>query len=214
MNIRKPVWRGIQARAPLGVMLLGLFLLSCVSPITHPVYLRDQGTPEAGRFSGVAIGLQAFADRRQESDRFLIGYRDLGGGKRERYATMPVNVAEAVTRTAAQRLERMGARVLPAKGWDHTPEAMERVETGADYLIAGEVVRLRCDAERALLGTTLRVEAQVVFYIGGRGTGQVNRRPVQVGIERFEAIFKPEKIERLVNEALVEILDRGLKDLG
>lgn len=197
-----------------GFILLGIFTFSCASPTTHPVYIRDQGTPEAGRFSGVPIGLQGFTDDRKDSDRFLIGYRTLGQGKRERYATIPVDVADAVTRAVADRLGRMGARLQPLKGWDLTPGALAEIQSDADYLITGEILRLRCDAKKELLGTNIRLEAELVFYLGNREKQQVSRRPVQVQMERFEPIFNPKKVERFVNEALTEAMDRGLGSLN
>ncbi len=201
-----------DARA-LGLVMLAILATSCAAPITHPVELRDRGTAEAGRFAGVSVGLQPAVDRRGEADPGLVGYRQLRRG-RERYATISMDLAEALTRAISDRLGRMGARVSPAAGWDLTPDAMPTAQSDADHLVACEVIRFLCRAEKKALGTRLQMDLELVFYLGDRKDGRVVRRPVQVQIERFEAVFSPQKVEGLVNEALAEALDRGFQNLG
>src|SRR5690606_2890964 len=98
----------------------------------------------------------------------------------------------------------------PLKGWEYTPEEIVASESTADYWLGGEIEQLHCEAKKELLGTTLKVDAHLVFYLGDPKSRQVRRRPVQIRIERFEAIFKPEKVELRVNEAVTEAMDRGL----
>ncbi|MGD9016416.1 MAG: hypothetical protein PVH30_03460 [Desulfobacterales bacterium] len=200
-----------RGAAMLAAVVMTVSIFSCAAPITHPVTLRDQGSGVGERYRGDVIALQPFADRRGVTDPHLVGNRVLGGGKKERYATIPIDVAGAVTRTVAERLERMGARIIPLEGWNFSPEALTGPPEEARHRIGGEISRLRCDAKKTLMGTTLRVEVELVFFLGDREERQVNRRPVQVQIERFEPIFKPETVERLVNEALADVMDRGLE---
>ena len=62
--------------------------------MTYPIqmgYNHGGAPPETPR--KVTVGVQVFHDQRDEADRYLIGYRQLGPEKRVPYVSSPDNIA-------------------------------------------------------------------------------------------------------------------------
>jgi hypothetical protein len=190
-----------------------LLLSACASPITHPVALTYTGQARSSAESLVAVGIQPFEDRREPDDPFLIGYRSLGRGERERYVSSPDDIAQSVTRMTAELIQRKGGQPAPLAGWDYTPDRMLALTDACDIFVGGQIRTLRCKAEKRLMHTRMVLELDIVIYIGMVREGVVHRRPVNMRTERVAAAFGPEELRRFMNEMLSEALERGCRDI-
>lgn len=195
-------------------VMLAWALAACATPIAQTLQIRYAGNVPAGQASGRVVGLQALTDRRPGADPFEIGFRDLGGGRRERYLSGAQDVGAALTAAVGDLVRRRGFRVEPVKGWDLTPGTMAAVAEGRAFLVGGVIEKLSCRGVRQALRTEATVEARVVLYLGKVDTGVVHRRPVDVRLERVEVTFEPEKAEGFLNQVLAEVLEKGLADLN
>jgi hypothetical protein len=192
-------------------LALAVLLGACATPITHPVQMDYLGAvpPEANQVT--SVGIQTLLDRRDMEDRHLIGYRRLGRGERERYVSSPDDVAQSVTRMAAELIRRKGGAPGELAGWDFSPDQMLTLSDAFDVFIGGEIERLRCDAEKRLMHTRMVLELDIVVYVGKVREGIVHRRPVSMRTERVAATFGPRELQQFLNDMLSRSLERGCK---
>jgi len=190
-----------------------MLLAACASPITYPVRITYTGESARTATAPAVVGLQLFQDERGMKDLYQIGTRAIGRGQQERYVSSPENVAVAVSDAAAALLQRKGLKVDQLKDWDLTPESMERLAGDRQYLLAGKIRTLRCDATRRLMHTNMQIEIELVLYIGRVAAGAVDRRPIDIRMERVAPKFGPEELGRFLNDSLSQLLEKGLADL-
>ena len=200
-------------RRELLAIVMAVLLGACAAPITHPVQLAyDSHTPPAAE-QPVAVGIQLFRDQRSEKDRFLIGYRQIGPGERERYASSPEDVSRAVTRMTGELSRQKGAVPGELAGWNYAPDQMMDLSDAFDVFVGGDILRLRCNAEKRLMHTRMDLELEIVFYVGKVREGVVHRRPVSMRTERISATFGPRELQQFLNEMLSEALEKGCRDI-
>lgn len=193
--------------------VLAALLGACASPITHPVELNYTGHAGPAADTAVAVGIQPFEDRRENEDRFVIGYRRVGRGERERYISSPDDLAGSVTRMTAALIRQKGGAPGPLAGWDYTPDQMLALTDAFDVFVGGEIRTLRCEAEKRVLHTRMVLELDIVVYVGKVREGVVHRRPVSMRTERVSAAFGPRELRRFVNDMLSEALEKGCRDV-
>jgi hypothetical protein len=195
------------------VLGLAIVLVACATPIAQTLQIRYAGNVSPSQAPGRVVGLQALQDRRTGADPFQIGYRDLGGGRQERYFSGAQDVATSVTAAVEELARRRGFRTERIKGWDLTPGTMAGVAQGRAFVVGGVIEKLACQAVKQALRTDATVEVRLVLYLGKVDTGVVHRRPVDIRLERVDVRFEPEKAESFLNQVLGEALEKGLADL-
>ncbi len=196
-----------------GLLALMMGMAACSSPITYPVRITYTGqTPVASESSG-QVGLQVLEDARDSEDAYWIGRREVGSGAYERYVSTPDNVALSVSDALAELLQRKGFQVSQIAGWDFSPEDMLVRAGGRDYLIGGAIRRFRCEADKGFAHTRMIMEIELELQVGRVGRQAVDRRPVDIRMERVAATFGPEELQRFMNEMLAEVLEKGLSDV-
>jgi hypothetical protein len=195
------------------VLGLAMVLVACATPIAQTLQIRYTGNGSSGQATGRVVGLQALQDRRTGVDPFQIGFRDLGGGRQERYLSGARDVATAVTAAVEELARRRGLRTESIRAWDFTPAAMAGIAQGRDFVVGGVIEKLSCQAVKQAFRTEATVEARLILYLGKVDTGIVHRRPVDIRLERVDVRFESEKAESFLNQVLGEALEKGLSDL-
>ena len=188
-------------------------LIACAAPITYPVRITYTGqAPIATEDIGRA-GLQVMQDERAGQDVYRLGRRKVGTGAFERYVSAPDNVALSISDALAELLQRKGLQVKQIKGWDFSPEDMLARAGDNDYLIGGVIRKFNCEAEKGLMHTRMIMEIELELQIGRVGLKTVDRRPVDIRMERTEPTFGPDKFQYFMNDMLAQVLEKGLKDV-
>ncbi len=188
-------------------------VLACAAPITYPVRITYTGqAPIATEDIGQAA-LQVLQDERDSQDAYRLGRRKVGTGAFERYVSAPENVALSLSDALAELLQRKGLQVRQIKGWDYSPEDMLARAGGNDFLIGGVIRRFNCEAEKGLMHTRMIMEIELELQIGRVGLKTVDRRPVDIRMERTEPTFGPDKFQYFMNDMLAQVLEKGLKDV-
>jgi hypothetical protein len=195
------------------VLLTTMLLAACASPITYPVRITYTGEQAPTAATPAVVGLQLFQDARGMKDLYQIGSRAIGRGQQERYVSSPENVAVTVSDAAAALLQRKGLRVEQLKNWDLSPESMARLAGDRQYLLAGEIRTLRCAATRRFAHTNMQLDIELVLYIGRVTAGAVDRRPIDIHVERIAPKFGPAELGQFLSESLSQLLEKGLADL-
>lgn len=188
-------------------------LMACAAPITYPVRITYTGqAPIATENIGQA-GLQLLQDERDGQDAHRLGRREVGTGSFERYVSAPENVALSISDALAELLQRKGLQVRQIKGWDFSPEDMLARAGDNDFLIGGVIRKFNCEAEKGLMHTRMIMEIELELQIGRVGLKTVDRRPVDIRMERSEPTFGPDKFQYFMNDMLAQVLEKGLKDV-
>ena len=206
----KPLHRLIGLAGLVTAMTL---LAACAAPITHPVRITYTGqAPIASERVGRA-GLQMLEDGRGHADAYLIGQRAVGAGSYERYVSSPDDLALSVSDALAELLQRKGLEVVQIKGWDFTPADMLARAGNRDFLVGGTILTFNCEAEKNLMHTRLVMEIALELQLGRVGRKSVDRRPVDIRMERVVPTFGPEDFQQYINEILAQVLEKGLQDV-
>ena len=193
------------------VALAAALLMGCAAPITYPVQLAYDGHVPPAADETVAVGIQQFRDRRDTGDRFVVGYRQVGRGEgeRERYASSPDDVAQAVTRMTRDLIRQKGCVPGELEGWNYTPDQMMDLTEAFDVMVGGDILRLQCNAEKRLMRTRMDLELEIVVYVGKVREGVVHRRPISMHMERVAATFGPRELQQFLNDMLSQALEKG-----
>ncbi len=197
----------------LAVLAAIVSLMACAAPITYPVRITYTGqAPIATEDIGRAA-LQVLQDERDSQDAYRLGRRKVGTGAFERYVSAPENVALSISDALAELLQRKGLQVRQIKGWDFSPENMLARAGDNDFLIGGVIRKFNCEAEKGLMHTRMIMEIELELQIGRVGLKKVDRRPVDIRMERTEPTFGPDKFQYFMNDMLAQVLEKGLKDV-
>ena len=97
---------------------------ACTTPITHPVAMGYSGQAGLAVQKPVTVGIQAFGDQRDEADRYVVSYRQLGRGEQERYVSSPDDIARSVTRMTGELIRQKGGVPDVLRHWDYSPEQL------------------------------------------------------------------------------------------
>ncbi|MDJ0666372.1 MAG: hypothetical protein QNJ61_03820 [Desulfobacterales bacterium] len=197
----------------LAVLAAIVSLMACAAPITYPVRITYTGqAPIATEDIGRAA-LQVLQDERDSQDAYRLGRRKVGTGAFERYVSAPENVALSISDALAELLQRKGLQVRQIKGWDFSPENMLARAGDNDFLIGGVIRKFNCEAEKGLMHTRMIMEIELELQIGRVGLKKVDRRPVDIRMERTEPTFGADKFQYFMNDMLAQVLEKGLKDV-
>ena len=197
----------------LAVLAAIVSLMACAAPITYPVRITYTGqAPIATEDIGRAA-LQVLQDERDSQDAYRLGRRKVGTGAFERYVSAPENVALSISDALAELLQRKGLQVRQIKGWDFSPENMLARAGDNDFLIGGVIRKFNCEAEKGLMHTRMIMEIELELQIGRVGLKKVDRRPVDIRMERTEPTFGADKFQYFMNDMLAQVLAKGLKDV-
>jgi hypothetical protein len=190
-----------------------MVIAACASPITYPVHITYTGQAPMASENSAQVGLQVLTDERGRKDAYRIGRREVGRGSYENYRSDPDNVALSVSDALAELLQRKGLQVGQIRGWDFSPEDMLARSGGKDYLIGGAIRKFHCEADKNLMHTRMVVEIELELRVGRVARQAVDRRPVEIRMERVVATFGPDELQRFMNDMLAEVLEKGLKDV-
>lgn len=206
----KPMHRFIRLAGVLAVMMV---LVACAAPITYPVRITYTGQAPIASESIGEVGLQVLKDERESEDAYRIGLREVGAGSYERYISAPDDVALSISDALAELLQRKGLQVSQINGWDFSPEDMLTRAGDKDYLVGGAIRRFHCDADKGLMHTRMIMEIELELQVGRVGRQTVDRRPVDIRMERVAPTFGPAELQRFMNDMLAQVLEKGLKDV-
>lgn len=194
------------------IVLFALALSGCAMGGPKFVDLHYTGKSEISR-SGT-IGISMFSDRRPGTDAGYVGTRYINRSKKEIFYAYGGDVAASVTDICSAYLRDAGFDCISVEPWDHSPEGAKQSGRGFDYLVGGEIKKLDCFAAKKVGFTSLILDVDLVIYIGMPGTSQLKTVPVKLNLERNEITFSKEKLQKFMNESLLEVIRNALASTG
>jgi hypothetical protein len=190
------------------VIVMFLAISGCTTAGPKYVDLYYNGQADGSR-SG-KIGIAVFSDSREGAQAGYVGTRYLGKSEKETYYAFGDDLALSVTGICKSYLQDEGFTCMSVPAWEYTPEGATAAGHRFDYLVGGEIKQLDCFAVKKIGFTAMTLEIEIVFYIGDPGSGTLRTTPIKLKMERNEVTFSEEKLQKFLNDSLLEVTQKAL----
>jgi len=190
----------------LGILLVGLLLISCGRGVTYPIYLRYQPSKD---FSGLqqkmgpTLAMAPFKDDRQE--KFYIGYHTPLQGSSNFFKSNPFPLEKAIQDSLTQVLSRQGIKTVAVPDWDGKPESLKGLE--ADSIFKIEIKEFWSQGRATGVGTKIKTSIRLVIHLGVKEERKVYTRNIDVEKEVTAVRSTPERVEEIINQMLADVFD-------
>lgn len=185
-----------------------IFLLGCATPgqkFIDITYLAHHEKTHEG-----LIGIAPFQDTRQDMGEGYIGYRILMDKSQETYLVKGLNLADTITKTIKIYFEKNGFKTRPVDPWDLTTDGVIKASRGFNQIVTGKINRFECRARKKGATTDMILDIDLTIYLGIADKNALKTIPISLTLERTEFTFSTEKLERFVNQAMEEVIQKAL----
>jgi len=160
------------------------------------------------------VGICPFEDVREDTDKDLVGVRHHGKKYVDLFKLEGVSLSEAVTQAVRDHFTDNGSKVTDCKGWDGSPEGLDRLPRDLDTVIGGKIDSFMIEAKSGVSITTVSYTIKMRVLIGKIEERKVVIRTVE-SMPRDKTVgFDPEwikgKLNSIVTEALQKLLAESL----
>jgi hypothetical protein len=164
--------------------------------------------------TATVVGICPFEDVRESTDKDLVGVRYHGKKHVDLFKLEGVSLSEAVTQAVRDYFTDNGIKVTDCKGWDGSPEGLDRLPRDLDRVIGGTIDSFMIEAKSGVSITTISYTIKMRVLIGKIDERKVVIRTVESTPRDKTVGFDPEKIKgklnSIVTEALQKLLAEGL----
>jgi hypothetical protein len=187
-------------------MLLALGFLSCAGPKTHTVYLQYQDVNKEQISSPLTVGLLPFQDLRPSPQ--SLGERSRSDGQVEPIHLGTPYPSEELTLILRRSLKDRNIQVVDLQNWIPDPNGLRDLPEPVQAAILGRIDDLSVRANSSVLKTQVSYRVVLTAHIGLKERGEVITRTIEVSPKKTLLAFRSQDIERDLNEALTEALNR------
>lgn len=156
------------------------------------------------------VGISTFSDTRLDTDAAYVGTRYLGKSKKEIYYAYGDDLALSVTGICKSYLQDSGFSCTSIPDWEYTPEGVLDAGQRFDFIVGGEIRKLECFAMKKIGFTSMTLDIDIVIYVGDPGRAELKSIPFILKLERNEITFSEEKLQKFLNDSLLEIIRKAL----
>jgi hypothetical protein len=189
-------------------IIMAFALSGCAGGGTKYVDLTYVGNTDAHQ-SG-KIGICTFSDLRPGAGAGYVGTRYLNKSDKETYYAYGDDLALSVTGICKSYLQDTGLNIMSIPKWAYTPEGAVDAGDRFDFIVGGEIRNLECFAMKKIGFTSMALDIDMVIYVGVPGRAELKSKPVVLKLERTEITFSEEKLQKFLNESLLEIIQEAL----
>jgi len=159
------------------------------------------------------VGICPFEDMRKEKGKATIGLRHRPGKKVDFLNLKGVSLSESVTQAVKDYFIEKGYEVTDCKGWDKSPEGLDRMPMDLSLVIGGKVDSFMVEARSGITNTDLQYRVKMGALIGRIEDGKVVTRTVESIIPKHKTIemFDPDKVNAELNSTLTEVIQKLFK---
>jgi hypothetical protein len=206
----------MKARVLFVVMIFSLVaaLSGCAGSKTYLVevgYLAENKAAPTGR----VVGLCPFEDLRKEKDKDLIGIRRHGDKKVDFIKLQGMNLSDAVNQAVNDYFTDNGFQVTGCKGWDKTPEGLDRLPRDLPLVVGGKIDSFMVEAKSGVMTTDIQYTVKMRALIGKVKERTVISRTIESMPKEKRMGFDPdhvkEKLDGIMTEALQKLLSECLE---
>jgi hypothetical protein len=199
----------ISAGQMIGLMIAALLVSGCA--VSGPKYLdlnypAAMKSPERTR----SAGLTRFTDKRINTEKGYVGFRQLSEHRREIFVVSDQDLASTLTRVSRSFLEQKGFNVSLIPPWPVTAQGVSTTPPHLTRVLTADINRFECRAEKNKIMTDMTLIIDLTFYLGTPDKKQLTIIPIVLTLTRMEWHFSRRKLETFINESLAEILAKAL----
>jgi hypothetical protein len=158
------------------------------------------------------VGICPFEDLREGADKDLVGVRHHGKQYVDLFKLEGVSLSEAVTQAVRDHFTDNGIKVTDCKGWDGSPEGLDRLPRDLDVVIGGKIDSFMIEAKSGISITTVSYTLKMRVLIGKIGERKVLIRTIESTPRDKTLGFDPELIKGKLNSIVTEALQKLLAE--
>jgi hypothetical protein len=203
----------MKARALFVVMIFAVIavLSGCAGSKTYLVKVGYVAEKKAAPTTTV-VGLCPFEDLRSEKDKDLIGIRQHGDKKVDFIKLQGMNLSDAVNQAAKDYFTDNGLQITDCKGWDLSPEGLDRLPRDLNLVIGGKIDAFMVEAKSGVMTTDIQYTVKMRAHIGKVKERTVVTRTVASMPKEKRMGFDPDHIKEKLDGIVTEVLDKLLAD--
>lgn len=195
------------------LMIFGLAvaLSGCAPSKTYLIKVNYLPQLKAAPIAKVAA-ICPFEDVRKETERDLIGLRHHGDNKVDFLKVEGESVPEAVTQAVQGYFVDNGFQVTDCKGWDMSPEGLDRLPGDLAVVVGGKIESLMVEANSGVMTTNIQYTVRMSAHIGKVKERTVVTRAIESMPTEKKVGFDPEYVEKKLNAVMTEALQNLLAE--
>jgi len=195
--------------------VMTVFSLICGCAATGPILVNMGYQPPAGLkagVSGVLVGISPFQDDRGVATATL-GKRAKASGAATSDLVVQGTVADIVTNSFKQALQKRGVAVKSVPPWDMSSGKVPVDTAGADILIGGSIKTLWAGVVSKTVKESYKVDVKIRLALADTADRNVLRYlNLNSSQEREDVKFSPEMVGSLLSEALSTAVEQLMND--
>jgi hypothetical protein len=203
----------MKARICIVLMIFGLVaaLTGCAGSkiyLMEVKYLAEQKAAPGTR----VVGICPFEDMREAKEKDVIGVRHRGGKYVDLMKLEGVSLSETVTQAIRDYFIDNGFQVTDCKGWDQTPEGLDRLPRDLTLVVGGKIDSLMVEAKSGVTITNLNYNVKVRGLIGKIKERKVVTRTIESTPKEKKVGFDPEYVQGKLDSILTEVIQKLLEE--
>ena len=171
-------------------------------------YLSEKKAPPTAK----VVGICSFEDRRKEKDRDIIGVRRRPGKHVDLLRLEKVSLSEAVTQAVRDYFVDNGFEVTDCKGWDKSPEGLDRLPKDLILVVGGEIDSFVVEAKSGVMITDIEYTVAMHALIGKIKERTVLTRTIESTPKEKKVGFDPDKVKSKLNSMFTEVIQKLLAE--
>jgi hypothetical protein len=170
-------------------------------------YIPGEKAPPSSK----VVGICPFEDARKDKGKETIGVRYRPGKNVDLLALKGISLSQSVTQAVEDYFVEKGFDVTDCKGWDKSPEGLDRVPKDLSLVIGGKIDSFMVEAKSGVSITNIRYTVKLESLIGKIGERKVVTRTVESSPKDKKVGFDPDKVKAELNSTLTEVIQELFK---
>jgi len=203
----------MKKRALFAVMIFSLAaaLSGCAGSKTYLVKMGYLSEKKAAPTTKV-VGLCPFEDLRNEKEKDLIGIRRHANKKVDFIKLQEVNLTDAVTQAVKDYFTDNGLQVTDCKGWDQSPEGLDRLPRDLTLVVGGKIDSFMVEAKSGIMTTSTQYTVKMRVLIGKIKERTVVTRTIESMPKETTMGFDPDHVKEKLDDMVTEVLQKLLSE--
>jgi len=193
------------------IFSLAAALSGCVGSKTYLVKMGYLSEKKAAPTTKV-VGICPFEDLRNEKEKDLIGIRRHANKKVDFIKLQEVNLTDAVTQAVKDYFTDNGLQVTDCKGWDQSPEGLDRLPRDLTLVVGGKIDSFMVEAKSGIMTTSTQYTVKMRVLIGKIKERTVVTRTIESMPKETTMGFDPDHVKEKLDDMVTEVLQKLLSE--
>jgi len=165
-------------------------------------YLAEKKLPPTSK----VVGICSFEDARKGKGKDDIGVRRRPGKYVDLLKLEGGTLSEITTQAVKDYFTEKGFEVTDCKGWDKSPEGLDRLPKDLSLVIGGRIDSFMVEAKSGITITDIQYRVKIEALIGQIADRKVVTRTINSAPTSKEMRFDPGKVKTELNKILTEVI--------